>query len=115
MNQTFSAGNRTLWPLEGGAVALKVGHPWAQTYINLGLGDAVTALSITLAAPFNQTGNGTFCFPTVRLPAGVEVKEGDKATLQIVQLSERGSALYNVGSEIHPSRNSMLTGVVRGY
>jgi hypothetical protein len=34
--------------------------------------------------------------PTVQLPTGVEVKEGDKATIQVVQLTTSGGALYNV-------------------
>jgi len=92
-----SDANRTLWPLDGGAIAFKPSHPWAQTYINLGLGNNVTTLNITLMAPFNQTSNGTFCFPKVELPKGLNVKEGDNATIQVIQLSERGGALYNCG------------------
>lgn len=94
-----SDANRTLWPLDGGAIAFKPSHPWAQTYINIGLGNNVTSLNITLMAPFNQTSNGTFCFPKVELPEGLEVKEGDNATIQVVQLSERGGALYNVSDD----------------
>ncbi|CCX10217.1 hypothetical protein FPQ18DRAFT_316023 [Pyronema domesticum] len=92
---TTATTNRTLWPLNGGAIAFKPSHPWAQTYINLGLGAAVTRLNITLVPTFNQTLNGTFCLPTVQLPTGVEVKEGDKATIQVVQLTTSGGALYN--------------------
>lgn len=64
----------------------------------MGLGANATQLNITLVAPFNQTSNGTFCFPKVTLPEGVEPKEGDKATIQVIQLSTRGGALYNVSS-----------------
>ena len=90
--------NRTAWPIEGGAVAFTPTHPWAQTYINLGLGDGVTRFNVTLMPAFNQTSNGTICFPHVTLPADMmaSVKEGDLASIQIVQLSQSGGALYNV-------------------
>jgi len=102
-----SETNRTLWPLEGGAVAFTPGHPWAQTYINLGLGENITRFNIPLAAPFNQTSNGTFCLPQLRLPAGSSVKEGDRGTIQVIQITESGGALYNVCSSSAPSRCAM--------
>ncbi|KAI5844245.1 hypothetical protein BZA05DRAFT_409518 [Tricharina praecox] len=102
---TTSTSNRTLWPLDGGAVAFKPGHPWAQTYINLGLGNNVTRFNITLAAPFNQTSNGTFCFPDMRLPEGVNVQEGDIGSIQVVQLTTSGGALYNC-ADITFSKNA---------
>ncbi|KAF8242376.1 hypothetical protein K440DRAFT_521520, partial [Wilcoxina mikolae CBS 423.85] len=95
VNQSSSDTNRTLWPLSGGAIAFTPTHPWAQTYINLGLGSNVTRLNITLVEPFNQTSNGTFCFPKVSLPDGISVKDGDKASIQVIQLSHNGGALYN--------------------
>jgi len=88
--------NRTKWPVTGGAVAFLPSHPWAQTYINLGLGMNATRFNLTLVPTFNQTLNGTFCLPKVSLPmeAGT-VKAGDKATIQVIQLSTSGGALYN--------------------
>ncbi|KAI5798850.1 hypothetical protein EDC01DRAFT_613327 [Geopyxis carbonaria] len=105
VNQTESDKNRTLWPLEGGAIAFEPSHPWAQTYINLGLGANVTRLNIALVEPFNQTYNGTFCFPKVSMPKDVPVKDGDKATIQIIQLGHSGSALYNC-ADIEFSKNA---------
>jgi hypothetical protein len=96
VNQSLSDNNRTLWPLDGGAIALTPTHHWAQTYINLGLGRNVTRFNITLMAPFNQTSNGTFCLPDVKLPEGLNLTEGDMASIQVVQLSATGGALYNV-------------------
>lgn len=117
INQTSSTdANRTKWPLTGGAIAFEPSHPWAQTYVNLGLGAEIGRLNITLVEPFNQTSNGTFCFPHVTLPADLEVKEGDKATIQVIQLGESGSALYNVsflGERLGWGID--LTTVVRGY
>jgi hypothetical protein len=79
-------------------------HHWAQTYINLGLGRNVTRFNITLMAPFNQTSNGTFCLPDVKLPDGLTVNEGDAASIQVVQLSATGGALYNVSPHPHPTQ-----------
>lgn len=76
---------------------LNVHHPWAFTYVNLGLGgDNTTVFNISLVQGFNQTGNGTFCFPIVTLPASLSVAEGTNASIQVIQISETGSSLYNV-------------------
>lgn len=44
----------------------------------------------------NETGNGTLCIDRFPLPEGVMVMEGQMASLQVVTVGERGSALYNV-------------------
>jgi len=96
VNQSVSHGNRTLWPLDGGAVSFTPGHPWAITYVNLGLGGSnTTAFTTVLVHGFNQTGNGTFCFPKLTIPSSLGVKEGDTASIQVIQISETGSSLYN--------------------
>ncbi|TKA59209.1 hypothetical protein B0A49_12609, partial [Cryomyces minteri] len=101
VSQSTSSTNRTLWPLIGGSLALKVGHHAALTYVNLGIGDAVTSFNISLVSGFNQTGNGTFCLPSLApsvfqalVDAGT-IREGVNASLQVIQLSSGGSALYN--------------------
>jgi hypothetical protein len=79
-------------------VVFKGSHPWAYTFVNLALGgDNTTNFNITLVHGFNQTGNGTFCFPKVVLPADLSVSNGTNASIQVVQVNEHGSALYNVG------------------
>lgn len=90
--------NRTLWPLDGGAVAFKPGHPWAQTQINLGLGENVNSFPIVLVAPFNQTGNGTFCFDKLEIPEEIRanITEGVKASIQVIQIASNGAGLFNV-------------------
>ncbi|KAF8428760.1 hypothetical protein EV426DRAFT_514679, partial [Tirmania nivea] len=98
VNQSISAGNRTLWPLDGGSIVMQPSHPWAQTYVNLGIGNNVTSLKVPLVLPFNQTGKGTYCFKHVPIPdsiRSVNVTEGVNATLQVIQLSTSGGALYN--------------------
>ena len=100
VNQSISANNRTLWPLDGGSVVFKGSHPWAQTYVNLGLGNNVTRLNVPLVTPFNQTGNGTFCFQHIPIPDSIRsnVTDGVNGTLQVIQLSETGGSLFNVSS-----------------
>ena len=101
VNQSLSNTNRTLWPLTGGSVVLQVSHPWAITYVNLGLGgDNTTVFNISLVPNFNQTGNGTFCLPAIKLPKDLVVSNGTQASLQVIQIGETGSSLYNVIS--HP-------------
>jgi len=95
VDQSISDTNRTAWPLEGGALVFTPTHTSAQTYVNIGLGNNVTALSIAIVEPFNQTGNGTFCFQKIPLPPGLNITEGSNATLQVIQLSHTGGALYN--------------------
>ncbi|KAG0124336.1 hypothetical protein HOY82DRAFT_494079 [Tuber indicum] len=95
VNQSVSDSNRTAWPLDGGSLVFTPTHDNAQTYINLGVGNNVTRLNITLVHPFNQTGNGTFCFPKISIPSGLGIGEGTNASIQVIQLSHNGGALYN--------------------
>lgn len=97
--------NRTVWSTTGGSLRLHVGHHWALTYVNLGLGNNVTNFNISLVDHFNQTGNGTFCLKETgkaQLAAGLGLAgydaksiEGINATLQVIQISTTGAALYN--------------------
>ena len=68
--------------------------------VNLGLGDEVTSFKTTLVTPFNQTGNGTYCFKHIPIPESIKnnITEGTTASLQIVMLSTSGGALYNVSN-----------------
>lgn len=98
VDQSLSNTNRTLWPLTGGSILLQTSHPWAITYVNLGLGgDNTTTFNISLVPNFNQTGNGTFCLPTIKLPSDLVVSNGTQASIQVIQIGETGSSLYNVG------------------
>jgi len=96
VNQSISDTNRTDWPLDGGSLVFTPSHPHAQTFVNLGMGNNVTRLNITLIPAFNQTGNGTFCFKKIPIPPGLDIKEGTNASIQVIQLSTNGGALYNV-------------------
>ncbi|KAL5117340.1 hypothetical protein ACEQ8H_004785 [Pleosporales sp. CAS-2024a] len=100
--------NRTQWPLTGGSVVFNGSHPWALTYVNLGIGTNASNFNISLVPAFNQTGPGVFCFKEtqrVRLEEGLKAAgysglgdarlNGLDASVQVIQLGERGSALYN--------------------
>ncbi|EEQ86789.1 hypothetical protein, variant [Blastomyces dermatitidis ER-3] len=88
--------NRTEWPVNGGSLLFNPTHPWAITYVNLGLGsDESVIFNISLVDAFNQTGNGTFCFPKIEIPGGLGITAGSNASVQVIQLSKLGSALYN--------------------
>ncbi|KAI4595305.1 hypothetical protein KJ359_006979 [Pestalotiopsis sp. 9143b] len=95
-NVPDGSGNRTQWPLSGGAVSLELHHPWTYVFVNLGLGDNVTNFNMSLTPSFlNVTGNGTFCLPELSLPGGVDIANGTNASIQVVTSGESGSALYN--------------------
>lgn len=100
VNQSLSGTNRTVWPLTGGSLNLALHHPATPyIFVNLGLGSNVTTnFNISLIgapSPINETGNGTFCLPRIVIPAGL-VTDGMNASIQVVTIGERGSALYNV-------------------
>ncbi|CUS12172.1 unnamed protein product [Tuber aestivum] len=95
VNQSVSDTNRTAWPLDGGALVFTPTHDHAQTFVNLGMGNNVTRLNITLVPAFNQTGNGTFCFKKIPIPPGLDIQEGANASIQVIQLTHNGGALYN--------------------
>ncbi|KKZ65887.1 hypothetical protein EMCG_08392 [[Emmonsia] crescens] len=100
--------NRTEWPLDGGSFLFSPSHHWAITYVNLGLGsDDSVIFNISLVEGFNQTGNGTFCFPKIRIPEGLGLTAGSNASIQVIQLTELGSALYNC-ADITFSENAEL-------
>ncbi|KAI1119014.1 hypothetical protein F5Y14DRAFT_396201 [Nemania sp. NC0429] len=104
----YGAGNKTEWPIEGGAVALDLHHPWTYLYINLGLGQNSTNFNISLTPELlNVTGRGDFCFPV--LPVPIPVSDGQEATLQFVTNGQSGSALYNCADIVFKSNAKPLS------
>ncbi|KAK0650702.1 hypothetical protein DIS24_g6581 [Lasiodiplodia hormozganensis] len=122
-----SEANRTLWPVTGGSLRLHVTHPWALTYVNLGLAEGtdgnnntIASFNASLLATYNQTGNGTFCLPQLGgtaleelareagIEGGVTGLDGRNASLQVVQIGHGGSALYNCADITFSSNASTL-------
>ena len=95
----MSANNRTLWPINGGAVVWNSTHPDALTYINLGLGNTVTAFNISLLPEvYNETGAGVTCLTNVGAGpiAKLNLTEGQNASIQVITISSSSASLYNV-------------------
>lgn len=125
MNDTFPYGmqweypcggisttkNRTYWPTTGGAVAFQPGwfqgHATAFIYINIGFGtdgpdNGPLNMSSPLLPPLQLLGPsknpypGTVCFPQLPMPKNIpDVKPGDFATIQVIELAVHGAALYS--------------------
>lgn len=106
-----TTNNRTYWPTTGGAVAFQPGwfrgHETANVYVNLGYGtdgpdggppnmNNPMIPPLQIRGPTNAPYPGTICFPQVPLPKNADVKVGDKATIQIVELAVHGAALFSV-------------------
>lgn len=53
-----------------------------------------------IVGPSDNPYPGTFCLPQVPLPDGLNVKVGDLATIQVVEVAKSGAGLYNVGSPL---------------
>ncbi|KAF7718785.1 Uncharacterized protein PECH_005893 [Penicillium ucsense] len=97
--------NRTYWPIGGGAVAVQPGwfqgHSTALIYINMGFGEVPENMSHPVVPPFQIVGPtndpypGTICLTQIPIPQGINVKVGDKATIQVVEAAKHGAALYN--------------------
>lgn len=100
------SNNRTKWPIKGGAVSFQpgwfAGHKTAFIYINMGYGTIPPNMSHPMIAPFqivsptNEEYPGTFCLPQIPLPLNANLKVGDDATIQLVEIAQHGAALYNV-------------------
>ncbi|KAK3299846.1 uncharacterized protein B0H64DRAFT_437061 [Chaetomium fimeti] len=101
----------TPWPLTGGSLKLSLHHPWTYLFINLGLGPDVSNFNYTLTTPpWNSTGNGTLCVPRLALPAGLPVRDGTRASLQVVTVGGDGSALYNCADVVLREGAEVLAG-----
>ncbi|KAK2034901.1 hypothetical protein LX32DRAFT_688886 [Colletotrichum zoysiae] len=113
--------NRTHWPIDGGAIAVQpgwnAGHKTALMYINLGLGEepksytTVMVPRFLLTGPTNEVYNGTFCLPKVPIPKGVALKEGDLASIQVVQAAQHGATLFSCVDVIFTGDQSKVTEV----
>ncbi|WEW59878.1 hypothetical protein PRK78_005359 [Emydomyces testavorans] len=102
--------NRTEWPVDGGSLVFAPGHPWAFTYVNLGIGsDDNIIFNVTLVPVFNQTGNGTFCFPKIPIPKGTPISAGTNASVQVIQIGETGSSLYNCADITFSDKAQLLS------
>ncbi|KAI3337204.1 hypothetical protein HD806DRAFT_528776 [Xylariaceae sp. AK1471] len=99
-------GNRTNWPVTGGAVAFQPGwfsgHKNPRIYVNIGFGAFPQNYSVPLVPGFDIIGPtdapypGSVCLPQVSIPQGYDVMVGDLATIQVVEIATHGAAMYSV-------------------
>ncbi|KAF8540181.1 hypothetical protein BDD12DRAFT_689048, partial [Trichophaea hybrida] len=89
--------NRAPWPLTGGQISIETEHAEAETAVYLALGNNPKAedFTIILKDPFLEIGIGTFCWNDLPVPKNISVKDGDNATIQIVQGGHTSGGLYN--------------------
>ena len=114
--QDSPSSNRALWPLAGGPIQLNMQHDRVAVQVLLGLGDDVGVnFNITLVPTFEEEGFGDFCMGsvvsiTIRIvshrhvftrqwqvvPSNLGIKDGQKATIQVVTSGDPSGGLYNV-------------------
>jgi len=79
-------------------------HAFALTTINIALGSNIdekilsNPYNVPMVPLFNQTGaNSTFCLPKIKIPKKIvgDVSDGVNATIQVIQLTGTGAALYS--------------------
>ncbi|TVY19588.1 Uncharacterized protein LARI1_G000757 [Lachnellula arida] len=103
--------NRTLWPINGGAIALQPGSLVPRPRHRLLLhkprlrhrrpSGGPPNMSFPMVPVFQIVGPsknpypGTFCLPQVPLPANTTVKAGDNATIQVVEVAVHGASLFS--------------------
>ncbi|KZL70194.1 hypothetical protein CI238_12489, partial [Colletotrichum incanum] len=116
--------NRTHWPINGGAIAVQpgwnAGHKTALMYINLGFGEepknytTVMVPRFLLTGPTNEEYEGTFCLPKVPIPKGVTLKEGDMASIQVVQAAQHGATLFSVRAKdiLYPEKTDTCVDII---
>ncbi|PWW75754.1 hypothetical protein C7212DRAFT_201800 [Tuber magnatum] len=96
--------NRSQWPTNGGALSFIPIHAFGLTTINIALGSNIdekilsNPYNVPMVPLFNQTGaNSTFCLPKIKIPKKIagDVDDGINATIQVIQLTGTGAALYS--------------------
>jgi hypothetical protein len=90
------SANRTIWPLSGGSIALKMGHINTNVEVLIGFGNNPgVAFNTVLRQTFQETGLGDFCMTGFSLPEGVNVTAGSNATIQVITNGDPDGGLYN--------------------
>jgi hypothetical protein len=110
--------NRTAYPLSGpGAIAIQPGwfaNNQDTTFtIAIGLGSdplifPTILRSLRVLGPSNAPFPGTFCLLQISLPEIISPKEGDLATIQVIQLHRSGKSAYNCADIFFTDDESQL-------
>jgi len=88
---------RTDFPISGGPIQLDLGHQQTNIAVYMAVGDNPgDGFSVVLQSQFQVTGYGDFCLGNVSVPAGMNITEGTKASIQVITAANGEGALYQV-------------------
>lgn len=93
---------RADFPIGGGPVQINLGHPQTNVAVYMAIGDNPgNGFNIVLKQQLTVDGLGDFCFGDIRLPEGLNVSDGTKATIQVITNAHESGGLYQVS--YHPA------------
>ncbi|KAH9865165.1 hypothetical protein IAQ61_009112 [Plenodomus lingam] len=91
---------RTNFPISGGPIQINLGHPQTNVAVYMAIGDDPgSAFSIKMQPNTMITGLGDFCFGSVSVPAGLNVTEGTKASIQVVTNNHESGGLFQASHQ----------------
>lgn len=89
------SSTRTDFPISGGPIQVRFGHQQTNVAIYMAIGDNPgTNFNIVAQQQLQVSGYGEFCFGNVSVPAGLNVTDGTKATIQVVTNAHGSGGLY---------------------
>jgi nascent polypeptide-associated complex subunit beta len=89
---------RTDFPINGAPIQLHMEHPQTNVAVYMAIGDNPgDGFSIVAKQQLTVDGLGDFCFGSVSVPAGMNVSDGTKASIQVVTNNHEAGGLYQVG------------------
>ncbi|KAL6710645.1 hypothetical protein ACN47E_007702 [Coniothyrium glycines] len=89
------SSNRVDFPISGGPVQVRFGHPSTNVAVYMAIGDNPgSSFNIVAQQQIQVQGLGQFCFGNVAVPAGLNVTDGTKATIQVVTNNHESGGLY---------------------
>jgi hypothetical protein len=108
---------RTDFPIGGGPIQLHMEHPQTNVAVYMAIGDNPgDGFSIVAQQQLQVSGLGDFCLGSVAVPAGLNVSDGTKASIQVVTNNHEAGGLYQVSLLFmdFPVTTESLMSIVRG-
>jgi hypothetical protein len=88
---------RTNFPINGAPIQLHMEHPQTNVAVYMAIGDNPgDGFSIVAKQQLTVDGLGDFCLGSVSVPAGLNVSDGTKASIQVVSNNHESGGLYQV-------------------
>ncbi|KAL1792569.1 hypothetical protein ACET3X_009076 [Alternaria dauci] len=86
---------RTDFPIGGGPIQLHMEHPQTNVAVYMAIGDNPgDGFNIVAQQQLQVSGLGDFCLGSVAVPAGLNVSDGTRATIQVVTNNHEAGGLY---------------------